>query len=70
MCQYRPTNQVRICKKVKLSHYRPGQVQRAPGGRGSQISIQAAHEGGKLVSPMHWPPLPTENIPGTVSVRG
>jgi hypothetical protein len=23
-----------------------------------------AHEGGKVVSPMHWPPLPPENIPG------
>jgi hypothetical protein len=24
-----------------------------------------AHEGGKVVNPMHWPPLPAGNIPGT-----
>jgi hypothetical protein len=58
MCQYGPTNRVRICKEVKLPHYRPGQAQRVPGGRRSQIWRQAAHEGGKLVSPTHRPPLP------------
>jgi hypothetical protein len=30
-----------------------------------RISRQSAHEGGKVVSPTHWPPLPTGNIPGT-----
>src|SRR5215469_6409113 len=32
---------------------------------GSQILKQSAHEGGKVVSPTHRPPLPPGNIPGT-----
>ena len=35
------------------------------GCRGSQISRQSVHEGGKAVSSTYRPPLPSGNIPGT-----
>jgi len=55
---------------VKQSHYRPGQDLRVPGGLGSQISRQSAHDCGKVVSPTQRPPLPQEIFLALISVRG
>jgi hypothetical protein len=44
-----------VKQKVK-----PEQALRFPGSRGSQISTKSAHEGGKVVSPTHRPPLSQE----------
>jgi hypothetical protein len=48
---------------VKLSHYRPwtGPLGLQEVGA-SRISRQSVHEGGKVVSPTHRPPLPPKEI--------
>jgi hypothetical protein len=43
---------------------------RVPGFLGSQTARQSAHEGGKVVSPTHWPPFPPGNIPGIHFLEG
>ena len=45
--------------------YRPRVAQRVPRVRGSQISRQSAHEGGKVVSLSHRPIFTPGNAPGT-----
>jgi len=51
-------------KKVTQSLCMLGQTLRAPRDCGSQISRHPAHEGGKVVSRTHRPPLPPGYIPG------
>ena len=45
--------------KITQSHYRTGHALRC---WGSQISRQSGHEGGKVVSTTHRPPLPHQEI--------
>ena len=52
---------------VQLNHYRPGQTLRAPGSwfKLQELPPYSAHEGGKVVSPTHWPSLTPGDIPGS-----
>ena len=62
---------IKVKVKVKLSHYRPGQAPRVPGGWSSQISRHSAHEVSKVVSPTHRAAFtPQEMLLVVISVRG
>jgi hypothetical protein len=65
MCQYGPTSQVRISKKVKLSSYRGFQEVEAPRFEDSRHK-KVASLSARLSSHLY----PPGNILGTVSVRG
>jgi len=51
--------------KLKLCSYKPGQALGLQDIEASRISRRLAHEGGRVVSPSHWPPLPQGDIPHT-----
>ena len=65
-----PRLHIQIHAKLNQSLYRPGQALRVPGILGSQISRQSAHEGGKVVSSTHRPPLPPVDTLVLIFVRG
>jgi len=58
-----------MVKKVKQSHYMPGQAMRIPEGWGYQISRQSTHEGGKGCQP-YAPAAFTPQETFLISVRG
>ena len=51
--------------EVNQSRYRPGVAQRVLRELRFPDFMTTAQDGGKVVSPTHRPPLPTENTPGT-----
>ena len=48
---------VKVKVKVKVTHYVPGEALRAQEFEVPRIFRQSSHEGGKVVSPTHWPPF-------------
>jgi hypothetical protein len=55
--------EIRYAKKLSL--YGPRQAKELEDVEIPRISRQSAQEGGKAVSPTHWPPLPPGDTPGT-----
>ena len=55
---------VKVKVRVKQSRYSPGVAQRVPEVKVPNF-MTTAQDGGKVVSLMHRPPLPTGNTPGT-----
>jgi len=56
---------LKLSKKVKQSHYRPGEAQRVLRKLRLPDFLTTAQYGGKVVSLTHRPPLSPGNIPGT-----
>jgi hypothetical protein len=56
------TNTIKV--KVRQSRYRPEVAQRVPGSCFPDY-MTTAHDGGKVVSLTHQPPLPPGNASGT-----
>jgi hypothetical protein len=50
--------------EITLSHYMPDRPFGLQEAEAQRICRQSAHEGGKVVSPTHRPPLPPGGIPG------
>jgi hypothetical protein len=65
MFTHRPLDSIWVLKGKAI----PLQALTGPEGSGSlrlpEFLRQLAHEGGKVVSPMHWLPLPLGSIPCT-----
>ena len=59
-----------VKKKVKQSHYRPGQAQRVLRKLSFPDFVTTAQDGGNVVSLTHRPPLPQEIILVLNFVRG
>jgi len=66
-CRFQQT--VSCDKKIKQTLYRLGEFLTIPAVSGAQISRQSTHEGSRVVSPTHRPPLPHKIFLVLISVR-